>query len=155
MSTPQTLDTPVRVTAHRTVTKRLGHWTTARAVEVRAHRGAAVLDLRSPRIPAGEIRVTVALDRATLTLLVPDDAAVVDDDLARSGRARVTDRERPDTPGDRRITITGVIRDADIRVRRSGLAVLTAICSREYWSDLRRAHREGRHPTVADPARSG
>ncbi|ROT32827.1 hypothetical protein [Micromonospora sp. HM5-17] len=156
MPTPQThSDAPVRIAAHRGVTKRLGHWTTARAVEVRAHRGAAVLDLRSPRIPAGELRITVDLDRATLTLLVPDDAAIDDWDLHRVGRARVTDPERPDTPGDRRITLTGTLRNAEVRIRRRGLAVLTAMCSREYWVDLRRAHREGRPPTVVDPAHPG
>jgi hypothetical protein len=26
--------------------------------------------------------------------------------------------------------------------------------SREYWSDLRRAHRQGGFPTVADPTRT-
>ena len=42
---------PVRIPANNAVTKRLGNWTTARQFQVRAHRGSAVLDLRSPQIP--------------------------------------------------------------------------------------------------------
>ncbi|GIG86712.1 hypothetical protein [Plantactinospora endophytica] len=156
MSTTQTsTDTPVRISAQRTVTKRLGHWTTSREFEVRAHRGVAILDLRSPRIPAGDIRITTDLEHATLTLLVPDDATIDDWDLRRSGRSRVTDPERPQVTGDRRIVLTGTLRHAEVRTRRSGLAVLTAMFSREYWGDLRRAHREGRPPSVADPAHFG
>ena len=49
----------VRISGHNTVTKRLGHWTTERRFEVRAHRGYAVLDLRSPRIPDGDIEIDV------------------------------------------------------------------------------------------------
>ncbi|MEQ4303135.1 hypothetical protein ABNF97_17365 [Plantactinospora sp. B6F1] len=156
MPTAQTSpDTPVRLSARHTVTKRLGHWTTSREFEVRAHRGVAVLDLRSPRIPAGDLRITADLAHATLTLLVPDDAVITDWDLSRTGRSRVTDPERPKAAGGRRIVLTGALRHADVRIRRSGLAVLTAMLSREYWVDLRRAHREGRPPGVADPAHSG
>src|SRR5436190_17373273 len=48
---------------------------------VRAHRGHAVLDLRSPHIEAGEIRIDVELDHAMLKLLVPDGAVIDDWDL--------------------------------------------------------------------------
>jgi hypothetical protein len=40
----------------------------------------------------------------------------------------------------------------EIRVHRHGAAVLSAMFSREFVADLRRARREGRVPTVADPA---
>ena len=66
---------PVRIAANYEVTKRLGNWATAREFQVRAHRGHAVLDLRSPHIEAGEITVDVELDHAMLKLLVPDGAS--------------------------------------------------------------------------------
>jgi len=34
------------------------------------------------------------------------------------------------------------------------MAMLSAMFSRAYWDDLRRAHKEGGFPTVDDPART-
>ena len=152
MTTTQPAPAPVQIPAHNTVTKRLGNWTTARAFTVRAHRGVAVVDLRSPQIPAGDVEVEVDLARATLKLLVPDDAIVDDWNLRRSGRGKVKDAEAPRAPGGRRIVVTGEMRDAEIRVRRGGAAVLSAMFSRAYLADLRHAHVTGTEPTVADPA---
>ena len=145
--------TPVRIPGHRTVTRRLGRWTTDRDFEVRANRGMVVLDLRSPEIPEGDIRVDVDLDHAVLKLLVAPDAVIDDWDLRRTGRGKVTD---PEAPGDgvRRIVLTGRLADGQIRVRRGGLALLNAMFTREYLSDLRRVHREGGFPTVDDPTRT-
>lgn len=152
MNTTQAVPGPVRIPANHAVTKRLGHWTTARQFQVRAHRGVAVLDLRSPRIPAGDIQIDIDLDHAVLKLLVADDATVDDWELRRIGRGRVKDSESPGAPGDRRIVVTGQMRRGEVRVHRGGIAVLSAMCSREFFADLRRAHKEGRQPTVADPA---
>jgi hypothetical protein len=143
----------VRIPANHAVTKRLGNWTTARRFQVRAHRGSAVLDLRSPQIPAGDIEVEVDIDHAMLKLLVADDAMLDDWDLRRTGRSRVKD-EGPDASGGRRIVVTGQLRSGEIRVRRGGIAMLSAMFSRAYWDDLRRAHKEGGFPTVDDPART-
>jgi hypothetical protein len=88
-------------------------------------------------------------------LLVPDDAQVDDWDLRRTGRGRIKDAERPDAPEGRRIVITGQMRHSEIRVNRGGIAVLSAMCSREFLADLRQSHREQRMPTVADPAHWG
>jgi hypothetical protein len=154
MTTTQAPAQPVRIAAFNRVAKRLGNWTTERAFSVRAHRGVTVLDLRSPRIPAGDIGVDVELDRATLKLLVPDDAVVDDWDLRRTGRGKVKDAERPKTASGRRIVLTGELRNAEIRVHRGGIAVLSAMFSREFLADARRARAEGRVPTVADPART-
>jgi hypothetical protein len=145
---------PVRIPANNTVAKRLGNWTTARQFQVRAHRGYAVLDLRSPQIPAGDIEVDIDLDHAVLKLLVADDAVVDDWDVRRIGRGRVKDAERPNAPGDRRIVVTGQMRHGEIRVRRGGIAILSAMFSREYLADLRRAHKQGGFPTVDDPTRT-
>ena len=142
----------VKIPANHAVTKRLGNWTTARQFQVRGHRGGAVLDLRSPQIPAGDIEIEVDLDHAMLKLLVADDAVVDDWDLRRTGRGRVKDAECPAAPGGRRIVITGQMRHSEIRVHRGGIAVLSAMCSKEFLADLRQAHRENRMPTVADPA---
>ncbi|HEY3506900.1 MAG TPA: hypothetical protein VGN37_29435 [Actinocatenispora sp.] len=147
------IDNPVRIPAHHTSTRRLGHWTTERAFEVRAHRGAALLDLRSPRIPAGDIHVTADLDHATLKLLLPEDAVVDDWDLAIVGRGKVSDAVGPSAPHGRRVVLTGTLRHAEVRVNRGGIAQLAAMFTREYVADLRRAHRDGGVPTVDDPTR--
>lgn len=145
--------TPVRIPANHTVTKKLGNWTTEREFQVRAHRGLAVLDLRSPRIPDGDIHVDVDLDRGTLKLLVADDAVIDDWDLHRTGRAKVKDMTGRSGEG-RRIVLTGRVSCGEIRVHRGGIAILSAMCSREYVEDVRRAHREGGFPTVDDPTRA-
>ena len=154
MNTTHTASTaPVRIAANYEVSKHLGNWTTAREFQVRAHRGHAVLDLRSPHIEDGEIRIDVELDHAMLKLLVPDGAVIDDWDLRRLGRGRVKDAEGRDAAGGRRVVLTGQLRHGEIRVHRGGVAQLSAMFSREYLSDLRRAHREGGLPTLADPAR--
>jgi len=155
MNTTHTANTaPVRVAANYEVTKRLGNWTTAQEFGVRAHRGHAVLDLRSPHIEAGEIRIDVELDHAMLKLLVPDGAVIDDWDLQRLGRGRVKDAEGRTAAGGRRIVLTGQLRHSEVRVHRGGIAQLSAMFSREYLADLRRAHAEGGFPTVDDPART-
>lgn len=58
------------------MTKRLGHWTTQLEFLVRAHRGKAILDLRSPQITDGDLHLGLELEHATLTLLVSDNATV-------------------------------------------------------------------------------
>ena len=151
-TTHVTPDTAVRIPANYTTVKRLGNWTTERRFQVRAHRGSVVLDLRSPQIGDGDIEIDADLDHAMVKLLVADDALVDDWDLRRTGRGRVKDAERPATPGVRRIVITGQMRHSEIRVHRGGIAVLSAMCSKEFLTDLRQAHRENRMPTVADPA---
>jgi hypothetical protein len=156
-TTPTTPTAPaaaVRIAANYEVTKRLGNWTTAREFQVRSHRGHAVLDLRSPRIPAGEITVNVELDHAMLKLLVPDGAVLDDWNLRRVGRGRVKDAEGRNAADGRRIVLTGQVRHGEIRVHRGGIAQLSAMFSREYLADLRRAQREGGFPTVDDPART-
>lgn len=153
---------PVRLHADHTALKRLGNWTAADRFEVRVRRGSAVLDLRSPRIPDGEIVVDLELDRSMVKLLVPDGAVVEEEDLAWTGRGQVKDgvgrqaraRGRESADGARRIRLTGRIHDGEVRVARGGVAMLAAMFSREYVEDLRRAHREGGLPTVDDPARS-
>ena len=154
MNTTHTANTaPVRVAANYEVTKHLGNWTTAREFQVRAHRGHAVLDLRSPEIPDGDVTIDLELDHAMLKLLVPDSAVVEDWDLRRLGRGRVKDAEGRNAAG-RRIVLTGQLRHGEVRVHRGGIAQLSAMFSREYLADLRRAHAGGGHPTVDNPART-
>ena len=141
----------VRIAANHAVTKRLGNWTTARNLQVRARHGIAVLDLRSAQIPDGDILIETDLDHATLTVLVADDAAIDDWNLQWIGRGRLKDAQVPKVPGKRRIVLNGRMRHSEIRVRRSGMAVLSAMCSRAFLADLRQARAEGRMPSVADP----
>jgi hypothetical protein len=144
---------PVRVSANQRLTKRLGNWTTSRRFQIRAHRGNAVLDLRSPQIPAGDIELDVELDHAVLKVLVSEDAVLDDWDLRRLGRSPIKD-SGPTGPAGRRIVLTGELRYGEIRVRRGGIAILSAMWSRDYVADVRRAHRQGGFPTVDDPTRT-
>ncbi|MEU5308738.1 hypothetical protein [Streptomyces sp. NPDC021562] len=146
-----------RVHADHATTKRLGNWTRAAHIQVRARRGLAVLDLRSPDLP-DDIELRLELQRATVKLLVPEDAVVEHWDLRWTARGKVKDAQgrtvgEPAT-GARRIRLTGAAADSEVRVHRGGIAVLSAMCSRAYLQDLRLAHRTGGHPTVDDPARS-
>jgi hypothetical protein len=145
---------PVRVPANHTVTKHLGHWTTERRFEVRNHRGLAVLDLRSPRIADGDIEIAVDIDHGVVKLLLPEDAVIDDWDLRRGGRGRLKDAVGPKGAGGRRVILTGSMRDGEVRVQRGGVAMLSAMFSKEYLADLRRVHREGGYPTVDDPTRT-
>src|SRR6266545_4296545 len=81
-----------------------------------------------------------------------NDAVLDDWDLRRIGRGRVKDGQAPKVAGNRRVVVTGRLRHSEIRVRRGGMAVLVAMCSREFLADLREARRQNRTPTVADPA---
>jgi hypothetical protein len=155
---------PVRLHADHTALKRLGDWSTADRFEVRARRGSVVLDLRSPRLPAGDLVVDLDLDRAMVKLLLPDDAVVDQRGIAWSGSGKVKDgvgeqnaRRHPDAePADgvRRVLLTGRIHSGEVRVARGGVAMLAAMFSREYVQDVRRARREGTWPTIDDPARA-
>lgn len=146
--------TPDRIHADHGSQKRLGHWTTARAFEVRARRSLVVIDLRSPQIPAGDIEVHLDLDHSTIKLLVAGDAVIDQWDLAWTGRGKVkqTYHHNPAGTG-RRIHLTGQVRQGEIRVHSGGIARLSAMASRQYLADARRAHAEGATPTLDDPAR--
>jgi hypothetical protein len=145
-----------RIHADHTVTKRLGNWTRAGRLHVRARRGLVVLDLRSPGLP-DEIEVTAELQRATVKLLVPDDAVVEHWDLRWTARGKVKDAQgglTEERDGARRIRLTGVATDSEVRVHRGGIAILDAMWSRAYLQDVRRAHKTGGRPTVDDPTRT-
>ncbi|MFC4946479.1 hypothetical protein [Pseudonocardia sp. GCM10023141] len=146
----------VRIHADHSVAKHLGHWTTASRFDVRARRGAVVLDLRSPQIgePADPIEIHLDVDHAMVKLLVPSDATVETWDLTWTGRGRVKDGERPAGKGARQIRLTGSVASGEIRIHRGGIAILSALFSRAYVEDVRRAHREGVMPTVDDPTRT-
>ena len=141
----------VRIRAHHAVTRRLGHWTTSRRFDVLASRAGVVLDLRSPDIEAGEIELRLDVDRTTVTLLVPDDAIVDHDEVRRVGRGRVKDWTGTGSPGGRRIRLVGETRGSEVRVHRSGIAILSAIFTRQFLAECRRARREARRPTMHDP----
>jgi len=141
---------------HDTV-KHLGTWTTDREFDIRARRSTVVIDLRSPHIAEGDIELAVDLDHALLKLLLPADATLDQWGLRWTGRGRVKDGEGPAADaatGSRRVSLTGHIDHGEIRVHRGGMAILSAMVSRAYVDDLRRAHRTGTRPTVDDPTRA-
>jgi hypothetical protein len=144
----------VRILADHRAQKRLGNWTTSRDFEIRSRRGRVVLDLRSPQIPEGDIQIDLDLDRSAVTLLVAEDAVIDHWDLAWTGRGRVKQTfHHPAASAGRRVRLTGHISGGEVRVHSGGIAQLSAICSREFLADARRAHADGRLPTLDDPAR--
>lgn len=126
------------IQSDHTAAKRLGNWTRSNFFAVRARKGTVILDLRSPEI-AGDIELDVDLQRAVLTLLVTDDASIDHQDLRFSAKGRVKDDQA--TAGGRRIRLAGAAADSQIRVRRGGLAELTAMSSRDYLRQMHRTHR--------------
>jgi hypothetical protein len=143
----------VRIRAHGRAARRLGHWTHSRRLDVRASRGAVLIDLRSPQIEAGDIEIDLDLDHSVLRLLVPDGASVDADEARRVGRCPVKDWTGVAAPDGRRVVLTGELRHAEVRIHRGGIAILSAMCSREYFADALQARREGRLPAIDDPSR--
>ena len=139
---------PVKIRAHGQSVKHLGDWTTARRFDVRASRSFVVLDLLLPEIEPGEIEIDLEIDHATVKLLVPDGTSIDHDDLRRIGRGRVKDWTGTAAPGGRQIKLVGEMRNAEVRVHRGGVAILSLLASREHRRQLREAHRAGR----LDPA---
>jgi hypothetical protein len=147
-----------RVHSDHGLVKHLGNWTDAGRFEVRARRGAAVLDLRSPDLP-DDIEIHLDMDRALVKLLVDDDTDVDHWDLGWTARGKVKD-SRPaatatatDKAPRRRIKLSGSAANSEVRVHRGGIAQLSAMFSRAYVQDVRRAHRTGGVPTIDDPRR--
>jgi hypothetical protein len=134
----------VQITAHHRSTKHLGYWTTSRHFHVRASSSLVVLDLLLARIDPGDIEIHLDIDHATVKLLVPDGARIDDDDLRCVGRGRVKDWTGTSAPGGRQIHLLGEMRDAEIRVHRGGVALLSLLCSPRHVRDVQMAHNEGR-----------
>ncbi|MFI9603262.1 hypothetical protein ACIHCX_26020 [Streptomyces sp. NPDC052043] len=152
MTTPTRLASAERIHADHTTVKHLGHWTEATEFDVHARHATVVLDLRSPYIAWDEpLTMDLELVRGAITLLLSDEVAVDRRDLAFARRGRVKDAQPGAGPA--RLRLVGTVCDGEIRIRRGGSAQLTAMCSRGYLDDLRRAHREGGLPTVDDPTR--
>lgn len=144
---------PVLIHADQDTVKHLGNWTTARAFTVQARRATAELDLRSPQIEGGDIDIAVELDHSLLKLLVPENAVIDQAGLRWTGRGQVKDSTRADAAGGRVIRLHGSVTGGEVRIHRGGMAILSAMFSRAYLDDVRRAHTEGGMPTVDDPAR--
>ena len=159
----------VPIRAHYSAIKKLGHWTRARRLDVRATRGSVLLDLRSNRIEDGDLEIHLDIDHAMVKLLVPDGAILDHDELRRVGSGKVKDWTGTGAPGGRTIHLTGEMRKAEVRVHRGGVAIVSAMLTREYLADLKRAfranqvtslkdvraaYREGRWTTIDDPGRS-
>jgi hypothetical protein len=148
---------PVRIRAHHRAVSKLGQWTSARHVDIAASRGSVVLDFLTSRIEPGDIDVHLDLDHAVVKLLVPDGTRIDDDDLRRVGRGRVKDRTGEATTDGRLIKLRGELRNAEIRVHRGGIAILSMLLSRRSLGIVRQAHREGRlevrHNSRPAPAR--
>jgi len=135
------------------VTKRLGRWTSASRFDVRVRYGVLVLDLRSPDVK-GDVEVRLDLQRSTLKLLLAEGDQVDHRDLDWTGRGQVKDDQRPAGPAGRRVRLAGHADNSEVRVHRGGMAALSAMFSRAFVQDLRRARKNGGYPTVDDPTRN-
>lgn len=144
--------TTERILADHTVTKRLGNWTAADSFDVRGRDATVVLDLRSPQVPA-DVQVHLDLHHTTVKLLVADGDSLDHWDLAFPAKGRVKDAQGPTGPAGRRIHLYGTAVNSEIRVHRGGVAIVSAMLSRQYLDDARSALREHRHTTVDDPTR--
>ncbi|MFJ8310432.1 MULTISPECIES: hypothetical protein [unclassified Streptomyces] len=132
-----------RIHADHRAVKHMGDWTTAGRFEIRARSGLAVLDLRSEGLPE-EIEIRLDLRRATVRLLVDDDAVIEHWDLNWSGRGKVKDAQGParsqGATANRRITLVGCVDTGEIRVNRGGIAILAAMTDRAHLQEMRRTH---------------
>ncbi|SHN29812.1 hypothetical protein [Actinacidiphila paucisporea] len=139
-----------RIHSDHGLVKHLGNWTEAGRFEVKARHGAAVLDLRSPGLP-DDIVIHIDLDRAMVKLLVDDSAAIDHWNLRWTARGRIKD-SRPvsgcDEGTGRRIRLSGSATNSEIRIHRGGIAVLSAMFSRAWIQDARRAHKTGGAMTI-------
>ena len=83
----------------------------------------------------------------------PTTRSIDDWALSWTGRGKVKQTYHPNPAGTgRRIRLTGQVRHGEVRVHSGGIAELSAIASRDYLADARRAH--GGTPTLDDPARA-
>src|SRR5258707_14816780 len=108
--TPLEAEDTFPVRAHNRAIRQLGHWTSARHFDVRASRSSVTLELRSPRIPDGDIEIRLDADHSMIKLLVPDGATIDHDDLRRVGRCGFVDWSGSPASDGRRIRITGETR---------------------------------------------
>ncbi|GAB2721581.1 hypothetical protein [Kitasatospora kifunensis] len=147
-------NTTERILADHTVTKRLGNWTSAGSFDVQARDASVVIDLRSPAVPA-DVQFRLDLRHSTVKLLVADGDTFDHWDVDWPGKGRLKDAQGPTGEAGRRIHLYGTAVNSEIRVHRGGVAIISAMLSREYLDDVRRARREGGHTTVDDPTREG
>ncbi|MGC4987568.1 hypothetical protein ACLQ18_44595 [Streptomyces sp. DT193] len=144
-----------RIHSDHDLVKHLGDWTEAGRFKVKARRGAAVLDLRSPGLP-DDIEIHLDMNRAMVKLLVDDGTAVDHWNLTWTARGRIKDSRSPsadDRAAGRLVRLSGSATNSEIRIHRGGIAILSAMFSRVYVQDVRRAHKSGGVPTINDPAR--
>ncbi|MFE4458840.1 hypothetical protein ACFROC_15925 [Nocardia tengchongensis] len=143
----------VKIHTDHETTKHLGDWTAADTFQVKARYGSVVIDLRSPRIEGeDEIVVHADLDHAMVKLLVPEDAVIDQSELTWTGRGRVKDMARPQHAAGRIIRLTGSSTKSEFRIHRGGIAILSALFSREFVEEAKRPDRETRVPALLDPA---
>ncbi|MFD9484055.1 hypothetical protein [Streptomyces sp. NPDC059991] len=144
-----------RIHSDHGLVKHLGNWTEAGRFEIKARHGAAVLDLRSPDLP-DDVEIHLDMDRAMVKLLVDDGTAIDHWNLRWTARGKIKDSQpsaTPDKAAGRRIHLSGSATNSEIRIHRGGIAILSAMFSRAYVQDVRRAHKTGGVPTIDAPAK--
>jgi Domain of unknown function (DUF1707) len=115
--------------------ERLGSWRVPEALELELRHGVCVLDLRSPVLPAGGVRIEASARHSSIRILVGHGTPVEMDDLVR---AHSTTRDQ----GSRYVTqwsgppvrISGTLQHSTVKILRP----------RRSWSERRRLRREHR-----------
>jgi hypothetical protein len=64
-TSPPEAEGVVPIRAQKRSVRRLGHWTSAKNFDIRASRGAVVLDLRSTQIAPGDIEIQLDIAQPT------------------------------------------------------------------------------------------
>ncbi|MFD1275948.1 hypothetical protein ACFQ51_42805 [Streptomyces kaempferi] len=128
-----------RIHSDHDLVKHLGDWTEASRFEVKARRGSAVLDLRSPGLP-DDVEIHLDMDRAMVKLLVDDGTAVDHWNLRWTARGRIKDSRSPSAatrrpaalsvcPALRRTARSASTAAASRSCRRCSLARTSRICA--------------------------
>ncbi len=88
-------------------------------------------------------------------MLVDDTTAIDHWNLRWTARGKVKDSPSSstthNTTAGRRVRLSGSATNSEIRIHRGGIAILSAMFSRAYFQDVRRAHKSGGVPTIDDP----
>lgn len=133
----------VTVQAAGQVVRRLGEWTTEARFEILAVRSVVLLDFLLPRIDAERIDLRLDIDHSLVTLLVPDGARIVQDELRWIGRGRLRDWSGVGAPDGLAVHLSGEARWGGVRVRRGGVALLS-LMRHGRTAAVRRSYRDGR-----------
>jgi hypothetical protein len=99
--------------------ERVGSWPIPRHLDVELAFASAFLDLRTSPLPSGGLEISLQALMSKIVLAVPDDAAVVVDELGRHS-SKVVQRGRRARADGPAIRVVGDLRRSKLTVKRPG-----------------------------------